>query len=209
MAAPLLTHHRVSALTALLPLLALDRLPRTGWVLAGVPDPESIAAHSLGTALVVLALGPRVAPPLDVDRAASLAVLHDAPEALLTDLPRSAVECLPPGAKAEGERRAAERLLAPLSALALERFHEFQAGATREARFVRLCDKLHLGLRWLAYRREGRGDLAEFRGTLERLACAEFAPCAELHAEILAAAERPDSHDHHHGSDGPGGERAR
>lgn len=184
----------MSALAALSPLLALDRLPRTGWVLAGVPRPESIAAHSLGTALVVLALGPRVAPPLDVDRAASLAVLHDAPEALLTDLPRSASECLPEGAKAEAERRAAQRLLAPLSALALARFHEFHARASREARFVRLCDRLHLGLRWLAYRREGLGDLGEFRGSLEDLECAEFAPCAELRAEILAAAERLDAH---------------
>jgi len=175
-------------LDALLALLALDRLPRTGWLLAGVPAPESIAAHALGTALLALALGPRVAPALDVDRAAALAVLHDAPEALLTDLPRSAVECLPEGAKAEGERRAAQRLLAPLSELALTRFQEYQAGATREARFVHLCDKLHLGLRWLAYRRAGHGTLEEFRGSLERLECAEFAPCAELQRALLAAA---------------------
>ena len=46
---------RVSILAALTPLLALDRLPRSGWLLAGVPAPESVAAHSLGTALVVLA----------------------------------------------------------------------------------------------------------------------------------------------------------
>jgi putative hydrolase of HD superfamily len=175
-------------LKTLLPLLALDRLPRTGWLVAGIASPESVAAHSLGTALVVLALGPRVEPPLAVDRAVSLAVLHDAPEALLTDLPRSAVECLPPGAKAEGERRAAERLLAPLSALAAARFEEFRAQETREARFVRTCDQLHLGLRWLGYLREGARGLSEFRGGLERLAC-DFGPCAELRAEILAAAD--------------------
>jgi putative hydrolase of HD superfamily len=182
----------VPHLDALLPLLALERLPRTGWLLAGVPSPESVAAHSLGTALVVLALGPRVAPALDVDRAAALAVVHDAPEALLTDLPKSAAECLPSGAKAEGERRAAQRVLAPLSDLALARFAEFQAQATREARFARLCDQLHLGLRWIGYRREGARNLGEFRAGLERLDCAEFAPCAELRAEILGAAERLD-----------------
>lgn len=180
-------------LAALLPLLALDRLPRTGWLLAGVASPESVAAHSLGTALVVLALGPSIEPALDVERAVTLAVLHDTPEARLTDLPRSAVECLPRGAKAEGERRAAEALLAPLSALALQRFEEFQAQATREARFVRLCDQLHLGLRWLAYRREGARNLAEFRAGLERLDCDEFAPCASLRAEILAGADRLDT----------------
>jgi len=179
----------VPHLEALSALLPLDRLPRTGWLVAGVADPESVAAHSLGTALVVLALGPRVEPRLDVDRAVSLAVLHDAPEALLTDLPRAAVECLPPGAKAAGERRAAERLLVPLSELAWLRFEEFRAQETREARFVRLCDQLHLGLRWLGYRREGARVPGGFRAGLEALACGEFAPCAELRSEILAAAD--------------------
>ncbi len=182
----------MSILSALLPLLALDRLPRTGWLLAGVAAPESVAAHSLGTALVALALGPRVEPALDVDRAVALAVVHDAPEALLTDLPRAAAECLPAGAKAEGERRAAARLLAPLSALAHGRFDEFQAQATREARFARICDGLHLGLRWLGYRRAGARNLGEFRAGLERLDCAEFAPCAELRRELLAAADELD-----------------
>jgi putative hydrolase of HD superfamily len=180
-------------LSTLLPLLVLDRLPRTGWLLAGVSAPESVAAHSLGTALVALALGPRVAPALDVDRAVCLAVLHDAPEALLTDLPRAAVECLPPGAKAEGERRAAERLLGPLSDLATTRFGEFRAQESREARFVRVCDQLHLGLRWLGYRREGARNLGEFRAGLERLACDGFAPCAELLREILAADDELDA----------------
>jgi len=34
----------------------LKRLPRTGWLLRGVPAAESIADHSFGTAFVVLAL---------------------------------------------------------------------------------------------------------------------------------------------------------
>ncbi len=195
----------MSSLSALLPLLALDRLPRTGWLLAGVASPESVAAHSLGTALVVLALGPGVQPALDVDRAVSLAVLHDAPEALLTDLPRAALECLPQGAKAEGERRAAERLLAPLSSLSLQRFAEFQAQETRAARFARLCDRLHLGLRWIGYRREGARNLGGFRAGLAALDCAEFAPCAALLAELLVAADELDRLDGQR-LDGPSGQ---
>jgi putative hydrolase of HD superfamily len=175
-------------LEALLALTPLERLPRTGWLLAGISSPESVAAHSLGTALVALALGPRVVPALDVDRVIALAVVHDAPEALLTDLPRSAVACLPSGAKEEAERRAAERLLEPLSELAATRFEEFRAQRTREARFARLCDRLHLGLRWIGYRRAGAGNLASFREGIEGLDCAEFGPCARLHAEILRAA---------------------
>ena len=177
----------MSQLEALLKLLALDRLPRTGWILAGVEPVESVAAHGLGTALVALALGPAVEPALDVDRAVSLAVLHDAPEALLTDLPRSASSLLPAGAKGQAEARAAERLLAPLSSAALEREAEYRAQETREARFVRLCDKLQLGVRLLGYVRAGARGLEDFRTGLENLEAGEFAPCEKLRLQLLAA----------------------
>jgi putative hydrolase of HD superfamily len=174
-------------LEALLDLLALDRLPRTGWILAGVDAPESIAGHSLGTALVALALAPRVEPPLDVDRAAALCAVHDAPEAWLGDLPRRGAAHLPAGAKAAAEASIAAELLGALSPLAAARFAEFAAGATREARFARLCDKLHLGLRMLGYARAGARGLDGFRPGLAELDCAEFPPCAELRDAILAA----------------------
>jgi putative hydrolase of HD superfamily len=173
----------------LLALVPLERLPRTGWLQAGVEPVESIAAHSLGTAFVTLALGPRVAPALDVDRAAALAVVHDVPEALLGDLPRAGAALLPPGAKARAEAAGAARLLAPLSELAAERFAEATARESREARFAALCDKLQLGVRLVGYVRAGWGGLDEFRTTLADLDCSEFEPCEELRRELLAAVE--------------------
>jgi len=177
----------MNQLEALLPLLNLDRLPRTGWLQRGVPSPESIAAHSLGTALVALSLGPRISPVLNLDRAVALAVVHDAPEAWVTDIPRTAAQLLPAGAKAEAEARAARGLLAPLSAAALDRYTEFTAGETREARFAHLCDSLHLGVRLVGYLRAGQRGLEEFRTGLAELDCDEFPPCEELRRQILAA----------------------
>ena len=174
-------------LDALLDLLALDRLPRTGWILAGVPAPESIAGHTLGTAQVALALAPDVDPALDVDRAVALCVVHDAPEAWLGDLPRRGAAHLPPGAKRDAEAGLAAELVGALSPAAVARFAEFAAGQTREARFAKLCDKLHLGLRLLGYRRAGQRGLEGFVPGLEALDCAEFAPCAALRDELLAA----------------------
>ena len=174
----------LDALTALLPL---DRLPRTGWILRGVAEPESVAAHSFGAALCALALGPAVDPPLDVDRAVSLALVHDTAEVRLGDIPKAGSQLLPPGAKAEAETRALAEVLTPLSALAAERGAEFQAGETREARFARLCDKLQLGVRLVGYVRAGWRDLADFRAGLEALDCGEFAPCEALRVEILSA----------------------
>jgi len=183
-----------STLEALLQLASLERLPRTGWLLAGLPVAESVAAHALGTALVALALGPRVEPALAVDRAVALAVVHDAAEALLGDLPRAGAELLPPGAKHLAEARAEELLLGALSggpagSTALERARELREGKSREARFVRLCDKLQLGVRLVGYLRAGARGLDGFRAGLEGLACEEFPPCDALRREILGAIE--------------------
>lgn len=176
-----------SILTALLPLLPLESLPRTGWVLRGVAAPETIAGHILNTCYVVLALGPRVLPAIDVERAVVLATLHDAPEALTGDLPRVVKGLLPDGAKEQLEERAAAQLLEPLSGLALERWREYQAGRTREARFVRLCDRLQMGVRAVAYRRLGLRGLEDFETAIRALDCGEFEPASALRAEILEA----------------------
>jgi putative hydrolase of HD superfamily len=177
-------------LTALLALQALEGLPRTGWIQRGVARPESVADHILGACYVALALGPRVEPPIDVERALALILVHDAPEALLGDLPRKAASLLPPGAKASAEARAAEEILPPLSDVAHERFLEYRAARSREARFARLCDRLQLGVKLLAHLRAGVRGLEDFEDTLCALDCSEFRPAEEFKREILAAVER-------------------
>ncbi len=176
-------------LEPILDLLPLDDLPRTGWVQRGVPAPESIAGHILSTAYVALALAPRVAPSLDLGRVLAMALVHDAPEALTGDIPRAAAELLPEGAKAQLEQQAAERLLGPLAPVAAEAFAEYRSQATREARFTRLCDKLQLGARHVAYVRAGQRGLGEFRAVALELDCGEFPPAEALRLEILSALE--------------------
>ena len=179
----------MSLLSPLLGLLPLDRLPRTGWILHGVPEPESIAGHLLGTAYLALALLARVEPPLDRSRVLAMALVHDAPEAGAGDLPRSAAEQLPPDAKGAMEDALAARLLAPLGPEAAAAWSEYRARQTPEARFVRLCDKLQLGVRLVGYLRAGQGGLGSFRRGIEELDCSEFPAAQELRAEILAALE--------------------
>jgi putative hydrolase of HD superfamily len=179
-----------TTLDALVALQPLESLPRTGWIQRGVAAPESVGDHVLGACFIVLALGPRVDPPLDVERALALVLVHDAPEALLGDLPRTASELLPPGAKAQAEERAAARVLTPLSELAHARFVEYRAGVTREARFARVCDRLHLGVRMVGYVRSGARGLDDFASTVAALDCSEFAPALALQREILAALSR-------------------
>jgi len=177
-----------SFLEPLLALQPLEWLQRTGWVQRGIAAPETIAGHVLGSCHAILALGPRVDPPIDVERAVVLALVHDAPEALIGDWPRTAARLLPEGAKARVEELAAREVLGRLSADAQERFAEFRAQATREARFARLCERLQLGVRLIGYLRLGIGGLEEFVETIRALDCAEFPPADALRREILAAA---------------------
>lgn len=165
-------------------LVALEGLPRSGWIQAGIAHPESVAAHSLAVAGLVLLLGPLVRPSLDLDRAVSLAVTHDFPECLTSDLPRSAARLLGAPGKRALDRAAAEELLAAHPA-ALERWREATAGHTREARFAALCDKLQLGLRARCYARSGACGLAEFRDGLAALDCAEFPALSAFQGELL------------------------
>lgn len=175
-------------LEALLALQPLESLPRTGWVQRGMANAETIAGHVLGTCHAILALGPRVLPPIDVERCLALALVHDSPEALLGDLPRSATGLLPEGAKAHAEEAAAREVLSGLSPLAIERFAEFREQRTREARFARLCDRLQMGVRMVGYERLGVRGLEAFRASVRALDCSEFPAAAELRAQILAQA---------------------
>lgn len=174
-------------LASLLQLLPLDALPRTGWLQHGIARPESVAGHLIGTAHLALALGPAIAPPLELGRVLSMATVHDAPEAWTGDLPRSGARLLPEGAKHTMELRAAEGLLGPLSATALDAYREYEARETREARFVGLCDQLQMGVRLLAYLRGGQRGLDDFRSSVAGLDCREFPPVASFQEQLLAA----------------------
>lgn len=133
---PLLALH-----ARLVEVMALKALPRAGWVRVGVPQPESVAAHSWGVAWLVLALCP---PGLDRGRALAIAVLHDLAEVRVGDItPHDGVDR---AQKHTQERAALVELLRPLpdpeGLVAL--WDEY--GHSPEGRFVRACDKLDMAL---------------------------------------------------------------
>lgn len=172
-------------LDALLELQLLDRVPRSGYLLRGIADAESVAEHSYQVALLVRLLAPRE-PGIDVARAVEIALLHDLGELRLGDLPANAAGYLPPGAKHEAERRAVADLLAPDATGAVAAYLEYEARATREARFVVACDKLQLMVKVSVYQRQGRGGLVEFWRNPANFPDGEFAAVRELFAELRA-----------------------
>lgn len=173
-------------LDLLLEAQALDRVDRAGYALRGVADPESVAEHSYHVALAVWLLAPKDAA-IDCGHAVAIALLHDLAEVRTGDLPRTAARYLPPGAKAAAERAAFAELAAPAGERAVALFAEYLDGATREARFVRACDKLQLMVKVLAYERSGSGALAEFWANPANFPdTAEFPLLGELVAELRA-----------------------
>lgn len=63
----------------------LKNVPRAGWLLLGVPQPESVAEHSFRVGAVGIALA--ALEGADVGRVSALGLLHDAHETRIGDVP--------------------------------------------------------------------------------------------------------------------------
>ena len=136
----------------LLTLLQLKDIERTGWVRAGVSMPESVAAHSWGMAILALRLCPK---HLDVSKVLQLCLVHDIAEIVVGDLtPHDAIK----GQEKHDLERAAMHKIAPQW---INLFDEYEKGETEEAKFVKLIDKLDMGLQAINYQQQGL-DLSEF-----------------------------------------------
>jgi len=154
----------------------LKRLPRTGWVESGVPDPESVADHSFRVALITLVLAD--VKGLDSLKAVRMALLHDLAEAETGDLTPTQ-KGKNPEASEEAENAAMARLLEKLPdairgdyAAAWREFCEY---STTEARLVRDADKLEMVMQASEYEGSGSDRMrlmrfwhAEIRGDDEK-----------------------------------------
>jgi len=150
----------------------LKRLPRTGWLLAGVAQAESVADHSWATALLALTLAAWVnrdptayglAEPLDAGRVAQIAVVHDLAECVVTDLPRRATQLLGKDVKHQAEAQALAQLTRDLPVVDfVALWQEYSELATPEGRLVHDADKLEMVHQALAYEQAGNQNLGEF-----------------------------------------------
>lgn len=159
---PLLTHLQV-----------LKRLPRTGWLFAGVAQPESVAEHSFVMCWLALLLAEAInenyqdqglAQPLDVAKVAQIALIHDVAESMVTDLPKRSTDLLGKTIKYQAEAAAMQTIFQqmPNSAAYLTCWQEYVDGATPEARLVRDADKLEMIHQALCYEQTGQRNLGEF-----------------------------------------------
>jgi len=174
-----------SLLDLLLEAQTLDRVPRSGYVLRGVAEPESVTEHTWHVLFLVWALGAKI-EGIDVARAVEIALVHDLAELRIGDLPRTSSHYFPEGAKRTAEAAAMADVLAPLAERALPLYEEYQQARTPEARLVKACDKLQLMLKVAVYERWGTGALAEFWDNPDNFPDGGFPAVKELFEELRA-----------------------
>ena len=130
-------------------------IPRTGWHLAGIGTErgESIAAHSWGTSfiafLLINALDNDDASRIDVAKVLTMAILHDLPESVISDIPRRSE-----GKEWEQLREIKDELEAqtisrifgtdPNREEIVDLWTEYHEGESIEARIVRAADILDM-----------------------------------------------------------------
>ena len=131
----------------------LSRTPRTGWLLAGVRDPESVAEHSHRAAVLAYLIA--TMEDADAERACVLAVFHDLPEARTTDLHSMGKRYVVAAEADQVARDQTAGLPAALAGPIKAVIAEVEAKATFEAVCAKDADKLDMLLRAREYQAEG------------------------------------------------------
>jgi len=131
----------------------LKRIPRTGWVEAGVRQPESVADHTFRTSILCMIYSDLEG--LDELKLLRMALIHDLPEAIMGDL-------TPSKKTAEMEAKedtAINQILCLLPMKQREKYmsiwNEYKKRETKEAKALRQLEKLEMALQAKEYEKTG------------------------------------------------------
>jgi putative hydrolase of HD superfamily len=154
-------------------MMRLKSVPRIGWLLRGVRDVESVAAHSFGVAVIAMLLADRARArgiAVNVEKLLRMALMHDLTEARTGDLPSTIKRYFDKAViKAADDRIVQEMLteLGPLGESYLALWHDYEDRACIESRLVKAADKLDLLVQSREYEKGGARSLQEFWDTAD------------------------------------------
>jgi putative hydrolases of HD superfamily len=131
----------------------LKNTPRSGWRLAGVPQPESVAEHSFRVGVIAYVIARLEGA--NADRAAAIALFHDLPETRISDIPsvgKRYISAAPPDAVIKDQTADLPEVVAqPVRAL----IAEFEAKESAEAQCAKDADKVECLLQAREYQARG------------------------------------------------------
>lgn len=133
----------------------LKNLPRSGWLLLGIPSPESVAEHSFRVAMTGMVLA--AMEGADIGRTVALCAFHDAHETRIGDVPsvgRAYVTTAAPETvtahQVAGMPEWVAKVVQDLTA-------EYEATQTLESRLAHDADKVETLLQAVEYEAQGYG----------------------------------------------------
>jgi putative hydrolase of HD superfamily len=154
-------------------LTRLKSTPRIGWLLRGVRDVESVAAHSFGVAVIAMLLADRARArgvEVNVERLLRMALLHDLTESRTGDLPSTIKRYFGKAEIKAADEAIAKEIFTELGDFResyLELFLDYEHRASVESRLVKAADKLDLLVQSREYEKGGARSLQEFWDTAD------------------------------------------
>lgn len=155
-------HPLAGVATFLFEMGQLKNLPRSGWLLLGIPQPESVAEHSFRVGMVGMMLA--AMEGADLGRTVALALFHDGHETRIGDVPsvgRAYVSTASPEAVTAHQTSA---MPADVAKQVQELTNEYEANETLEARLAHDADKIETLLQAVEYEAQGY-DTGPWRDT--------------------------------------------
>jgi Predicted hydrolases of HD superfamily len=135
----------------------LKRYKRTGWLVAGVGNPESVADHSFRAAVIASVIAKLEGA--DPERAAFMSLFHDTQETRITDIPyigKRYLEAVPNQRVTADQVRGAPESVAGMIQDAVD---EYEEKTTLEAVCARDADKLECLIQAIEYREQGHQNM--------------------------------------------------
>jgi len=139
----------------------LKRVKRSGWWIAGVKDPESVAEHTFRTAVIAYLLARLEGA--DTGKAVLMALFHDLPEARTNDahrIVRRYADWRDVDQKAMSEQ--GKRLPGEVANQVISLFEEFEKEVSSEAKVVRDADLLECIVQAREYQALGYHDVVDW-----------------------------------------------
>lgn len=131
----------------------LKRYKRTGWLVAGVRDPESIADHSFRAAAIAGVIA--AMEGADPERAAFMSLFHDSQETRITDIPYLGKRYLKAAPNEQVTDEQVRDIPGVVARVIADAVREYEDNVSLEAVCAHDADKLECLLQAVEYREQG------------------------------------------------------